>query len=67
MCQGDHVMPSTLMLSCGLKVGFYDSPPDWYWCRDHMSFNYGNGVWSKEWIDRFPDAYSLLPKESWDE
>jgi len=26
----------------GLKVGFYFSPPDWYFNRDHMSFNYGN-------------------------
>ena len=25
----------------GLKVGFYYSPPDWYFNRDYMSFNYG--------------------------
>ncbi|MFG0247463.1 MAG: alpha-L-fucosidase, partial [Phycisphaeraceae bacterium JB051] len=24
-----------------IKVGFYYSPPDWYWHRHHMSFNYG--------------------------
>ncbi len=24
----------------GLKVGLYYSPPDWYWNRHHMSFNY---------------------------
>ncbi|MBT6146872.1 MAG: hypothetical protein HN712_21460 [Gemmatimonadetes bacterium] len=53
--------------ACGLKVGFYYSPPDWYWCRDYMSFNYANGVWSQQWIDRFPEAYSLVPREAWDE
>jgi alpha-L-fucosidase len=52
---------------CGLKVGFYYSPPDWHWCRDYMSFNYGNGVWPREWIDRFPEAYSLVSKGAWDE
>ena len=26
----------------GMKIGFYYSPPDWYFNRDHMSFNYGN-------------------------
>lgn len=26
----------------GLKVGFYYSPPDWYFNRNYMSFNYGN-------------------------
>ncbi|MFH1568953.1 MAG: alpha-L-fucosidase [Gemmatimonadota bacterium] len=53
--------------ACGLKVGFYYSPPDWYWCRSYMSFNYGNGVWPQEWADRFPEAYSLVPKAAWDE
>lgn len=24
-----------------IKVGFYYSPPDWYWNRNYMSFNYG--------------------------
>jgi alpha-L-fucosidase len=24
----------------GLKVGLYFSPPDWYYCRDYMGFNY---------------------------
>lgn len=26
----------------GLKAGLYYSPPDWYWNRHHMSFNYGS-------------------------
>ncbi len=26
----------------GLKVGLYYSPPDWYWNRQYMSFNYGS-------------------------
>jgi len=26
----------------GLKVGLYYSPPDWYWSRRYMSFNYGS-------------------------
>jgi alpha-L-fucosidase len=52
---------------CGLKVGFYYSPPDWYWCREYMSFNYGGGIWPQEWIDRSPEAYSLVPSESWDQ
>ncbi|HAI14802.1 MAG TPA: hypothetical protein DCM28_24055 [Phycisphaerales bacterium] len=26
----------------GLKVGFYYSPPDWYFNRDRMSFRYGD-------------------------
>ena len=26
----------------GMKVGFYYSPPDWYFNRDFMSFNYGD-------------------------
>lgn len=26
----------------GLKTGFYYSPPDWYFNRAYMSFNYGN-------------------------
>lgn len=51
----------------GLKVGFYYSPPDWRYCRDYMSFNYGGGTWPQEWIDRFPEAYSLVPKAYWDE
>lgn len=25
-----------------IKVGFYYSPPDWYWNRHNMSFNYGD-------------------------
>lgn len=25
-----------------IKVGFYYSPPDWYWNRFNMSFNYGD-------------------------
>lgn len=25
-----------------IKVGFYYSPPDWYWNRDRMSFGYGD-------------------------
>ncbi len=53
--------------ACGLKVGFYYSPPDWYWCREYMSFNYGNGTWPQEWMDRFPESYSLVPKQAWDE
>ena len=53
--------------ACGLKVGFYYSPPDWYWCREYMSFNYGNGVWSQDRIEQFPEAYSLVPREAWDE
>jgi alpha-L-fucosidase len=52
--------------ACGLKVGLYYSPPDWYWCRDYMSFNYGNGTWPQEWIDRFPEAYAMVPKGAWD-
>lgn len=28
----------------GLKVGFYYSPPDWYWNRSRMSFRYGDGA-----------------------
>ena len=26
----------------GLKIGFYYSPPDWYFHRHHMSFRYGS-------------------------
>ena len=51
----------------GLRFGFYYSPPDWYYCRDYMGFNYGAGCWPQEWIDRFPEAYSLVPHEHWDE
>lgn len=25
-----------------IKIGFYYSPPDWYWNRHRMSFNYGD-------------------------
>jgi alpha-L-fucosidase len=28
----------------GLKVGFYYSPPDWYFDRDYMTFLYGRGA-----------------------
>ena len=28
----------------GLKVGFYYSPPDWYFDRDYMNFLYGGGA-----------------------
>ncbi len=35
----------------GLKVGLYYSPPDWYWNRNCMSFNYPN-----------PEFYSEEPK-----
>jgi len=28
----------------GLKVGFYYSPPDWYFDRDYMNFMYGGGA-----------------------
>jgi len=28
----------------GLKVGLYYSPPDWYWNRQYMSFNFGSGA-----------------------
>lgn len=28
----------------GLKVGFYYSPPDWYFDRDYMNFMYGRGA-----------------------
>jgi alpha-L-fucosidase len=28
----------------GLKVGFYYSPPDWYFDRDYMTFIYGRGA-----------------------
>jgi alpha-L-fucosidase len=34
----------------GLKIGLYYSPPDWYWNRQYMSFNYGSGA-----NGRFPD------------
>ncbi|MEK6796151.1 MAG: alpha-L-fucosidase [Spirochaetota bacterium] len=27
--------------AAGIKVGFYYSPPDWYFNRERMSFNYG--------------------------
>ncbi len=30
--------------SNGLKVGFYYSPPDWYFDRDYMNFLYGGGA-----------------------
>lgn len=33
----------------GLKVGLYYSPPDWYFDRKYMSFNYGSNL-----PDRFP-------------
>lgn len=51
----------------GIKVGFYYSPPDWYLCRDHMSFNYRSGEWPAEWIERYPEAYALVPRGAWDE
>lgn len=50
-----------------LKIGFYYSPPDWRYCRDYMSFNYNGGKWQEEWIDRFPEAHSLVPMEYWNE
>src|SRR5262249_32024818 len=28
----------------GLKVGFYYSPPDWWFDRDYMNFMYGGGA-----------------------
>jgi alpha-L-fucosidase len=28
----------------GLKVGFYYSPPDWYFDKDHMNFLFGSGA-----------------------
>lgn len=34
----------------GLKVGFYYSPPDWYYNRKYMSFHYGSGN-----QERYPD------------
>ena len=44
----------------GLKVGFYYSPPDWYFNRDRMSFHYDSKkhVWD---IDHQPK--DVLPSE----
>ncbi|MDD5678376.1 MAG: alpha-L-fucosidase [Kiritimatiellae bacterium] len=38
----------------GLKVGLYYSPPDWYWNRNYMSFNFGSPANSGHLSDR-PD------------
>ncbi|MCX5642036.1 MAG: alpha-L-fucosidase [Candidatus Omnitrophica bacterium] len=35
----------------GLKIGFYYSPPDWYYQRHHMSFRYGGKVKSPDLPD----------------
>ncbi len=33
----------------GLKVGLYYSPPDWYFSRQHMSFEYNSFAAIEEW------------------
>jgi len=57
----------------GLKVGLYYSPPDWYWNRNYMSFNYGSPALTAKYPDR-PDfdldhqPATIPPKPAgWDE
>ncbi|MBT3273750.1 MAG: glycoside hydrolase, partial [Spirochaetales bacterium] len=57
----------TACRNTGMKVGFYYSPPDWRWCRNYMSFNYRSRFWPEDWAKKHPDAYSLVPQETWDE
>lgn len=44
-----------------IKVGFYYSPPDWYWHRHHMSFNYGDS--EPLGIDHEPITLPVLTDE----
>jgi alpha-L-fucosidase len=46
----------------GLKVGFYYSPPDWYWERNNMSFNYGNRQ-PRMGLDHEPRELPVLSEE----
>lgn len=41
----------------GLKVGLYYSPPDWYWRRHYMTFNYGSPAGGGRFSER--DDYGL--------
>lgn len=52
----------------GLKVGFYYSPPDWYYNRGYMSFNYlSKGDSSQPAFDMDHRPVSLPEKpEGWD-
>lgn len=59
----------------GLKVGLYYSPPDWYWNRKYMSFNYGSPAYgfrsdfpdrSDFGLDHQPADIPAKP-DSWDE
>jgi alpha-L-fucosidase len=57
----------------GLKVGLYYSPPDWYWNRNHMSFNYGSSANSGRFperpdfgLDHRPSVIQPKP-EGWDD
>lgn len=44
----------------GLKVGFYYSPPDWYYHRNYMSFNYDKReLWGMDY-----EVLESLPKPS---
>ena len=41
---------------CGLKIGFYYSPPDWHYHRHRMSFGYGN---EKPFLDINHQPYEI--------
>jgi alpha-L-fucosidase len=45
-----------------IKVGFYYSPPDWYWERNNFSFNYG-GAQPDLGMDHEPITLPVLSEE----
>lgn len=45
-----------------IKVGFYYSPPDWYWNRHNMSFNYG-GAQPDMGMDHEPITLPVLSED----
>jgi alpha-L-fucosidase len=51
-----------------LKVGFYYSPPDWYFDREYMNFLYGRGAKNNPWLPPLgPDLKPRTAKKSEEE
>lgn len=46
----------------GLKTGLYYSPPDWYYMRNHMSFNYCSNLSGEQFPDCPHEEYDIRLK-----